>query len=202
MQRFRGEVELGAFLSTPFHGSGGSMGFGWRFALGIGWDRIPLTFGIEGQGAYFGDSSSRGQVLLGGEAIQVEQARSDSVLFLDFLVRLQPPHWPVRPYLEGVAGPKRVRTDYAVTFVGGTGAALITTQDDWTHTLGAGVGVDVPLSQRLWLTGGARYLAGGAISYRAAASAGDGAILYSTGTTITTFALGIAGRFSGTPTSD
>lgn len=202
MQRFRGEAELGAFLSTAFHGSGGSMGFGWRFALGMGWDRIPLTFGIGGQGAYFGDSSTRGEVLFGSEAIEIEKARTDSVLFLDFLVRLQPLDWPVRPYLEGIAGPKRVRTEYAVTFVGGTGGALATTEDDWTYTLGAGVGVGVPLSQRLWLTAGVRYLAGGAISFRAVAPAADGAIRYSTGTTITTFSLGIAGRFSGTRQDD
>jgi opacity protein-like surface antigen len=198
MQRFRGETELGVFLSTPFEGSGGHMGIGWRFALGIGWDRIPLTVGIDGQGAYFGSSSSRGVVVIGSEELEIDKSRTDSALFLSLYARIQPPYWPVRPYVEGLAGPKRLRTDYTVEFVGGTGSAEVTTDDHWTYTLGVGAGVDLPLGSRLWLTGGVRYLAGGVASYsRAVAGDSDSVIRYRTSTTIKTFSLGLAGRFGG-----
>jgi opacity protein-like surface antigen len=199
MQRLRGEAELGVLLATPFEGAGGGLGFGWRFALGIGWDRVPLTFGFDFQTAYFGESNSRDVVMVGSEALEIDKARSDSVLFLDAVVRLQPPYWPVRPYLEGIVGPKQLRTDYAVTFVGGAGAAE-TSEVDWTYTVGAAAGVDIPLSKRLWLTASVRYLAGGRASYsRAVASDSDVVIRYDTSTTTTVFTLGLAARFSGTP---
>lgn len=200
MRRFRGEAELGAFLATPFEGEGGRVGIGWRMALGVGWDRVPVTLGLDFQAAYFGRSSSRGVVMVGSERLELDRSRTDSALFLDLFARLQPVSWRVRPFVEGVVGPKRLRTDYAVTFVEGTGSAETTTDEHWTYTLGVGAGLDVPLGDRLWLTGGVRHLLGGRASYsRVVAPSSDAVVRYDTSTTTTTFSLGFAGRFSGAP---
>jgi hypothetical protein len=197
MQRLRGEVELGAFLATPFEGAGGRPGIGWRFAFGVGWDRLPLIFGIEYQAAYFGESVSRDAVLVGTEELEIDKTRRDTATFVDALLRLQPLSWPIRPYLEGVAGQKQLRTDYEVAFVRGSGTAATATEVDWTYTLGTGFGVDVPLGGRLWLSAGVRYLIGGQASYsRAVADDSDTAIRYQTRTATTTFSLGFAGRMS------
>jgi hypothetical protein len=197
MQRLRGELELGAFLATPFEGAGGELGIGWRFAFGLGWDRVPLTLGLEYQAAYFGESASRDSVLVGTEELEIDKTRTDSTTFVDAIVRLQPLDWPVRPYLEGVAGPKQLRTDHEVAFVRGSGAAATSTEVDWTYTLGGGVGVDVPLGARLWLSAGVRYLAGGQAAYsRSLSTDSDTTIRYHTSTSTTTFSLGLVGRMS------
>jgi hypothetical protein len=197
MQRLRGELELGGFLATPFEGAGGRLGIGWRFAFGIGWDRIPLTLGMEYQAAYFGESVSRDSVQVGTEELEIDTTRRDTASFVDAIFRLQPLDWPVRPYLEGVAGPKQLRSDYEVEFVRGSGTAATASEVDWTYTLGAGAGVDVPLGGGLWLSAGVRYLAGGQASYsRAVAHDSDATIRYHTSTATTTFSLGLVARTS------
>lgn len=203
MKRFRAETELGAFLATPMDADGGALGIGWRIALGIGYDQIPLTVGLDFQSAYFAESSSRDVLRVGSAALEFDQSRSDSVLFLDVFARLQPPFWQLRPFLEGVVGPKRLRTDYAVMFVNGSGTADETTNDDWTYTLGLGAGLDLRLGERLWLTAGVRHLAGGRAAYsHAVGPTSDAVVHHDTSTTTTTFSLGLIGRFSGSTEGD
>ncbi len=194
MQRLRGEAELSGFLATPFEGGDGQLGIGWRAALGVGWDRLPFTVGLDFEGAYFGTSSSRDVILIDGQRLVVDQQRSDSALFLDVFARLQP-LWPVRPYLEGAVGPKRLHREYELSFPGEAFAPETTSADDWTYTLGLGLGLDVPLGGSLWLTGGVRRLFGGRVSYeRALVATGGGVIRYDASTTTTTFSLGLIVR--------
>lgn len=200
MRRFRGELELGAFLATPFEGDGGGPGIGWRIGFGVGWDRIPLTFGLAFQSAYFGESTSDDVVAVRGGQLEIEKARTDRVLFADVFARLQP-LWPVRPFVEGILGTKRVRTEYEASPTPSTAptgwAGSTETDDDWTYTLGIGAGIDVPLSSRLWLTGGVRHLLGGQSRYdQIIAAESDTRVHYDTSTTTTTFTLGLVGRFS------
>lgn len=196
MRRLRGELELSGFVATSFEPEGDMTGIGWRFALGVGYGSIPITLGLDFQAAYFGEASSRDVLKVGSQALEIEKSRTDSALFLDVFARLQPTFWPVRPFIEGVVGPKRFSTDYSLSFVGGTGTVETTTDEDWTYTLGAGGGLDVRVGVSTWLTAGVRHLLGGRASYSRAVGGGrDGAVRYDTRTTMTTFSLGLVGRF-------
>lgn len=197
---WRGDLELSGFLATPFEGHGAPLGFGWRMLMGVGHAPVPLTFGFDFQSVYFGDAVSRTTVGSGDLALTVDKARRDTALFFDAYVRLQPPNWPVRPYLEGIAGAKLLRTDYSVTIVGGTGSTEMVSDSAWAHTAGVGLGVDFRIGRAVALTGGVRFLAGGRASFsRPVGPNTDAVVRYDTTTSTTLFSIGLAGRFAAPP---
>ena len=198
----RGEVELAGFLATPFEGSGGLLGLGWRMLLGVGWGRIPVTLAFNFQSVYFGEASSRENVGAWNYPLLVDKTRRDTALFFDGVLRVQPPYWPVRPYVEGIFGAKLLQTTYSVSLVGGAGTTDTVSDQAWASTLGVGAGVDLPLlGPNLFLTLGVRLLAGGHASYSRPVSANsDVVIRYDTTTSTMLFALGVSGRLAAPPT--
>ena len=201
--RLRGEAELAAFLVTPFEGRGGHIGIGWRALFGIGWTHIPLTLGFDFQSAYFGSARSRASIDTPGGTLFVDKKRDDTAHFIDSFLRLQPPYWWVRPYVEAVVGAKLLRTEYSLTFVNGSGAANTVSDSEWAHTLGIGAGVDLPvLGSGAFLTLGVRFLAGGHARYtRPVSPNSDDVVQYDTTTSTTLFSLGVSARVARPSTS-
>lgn len=197
----RGELELAGFVATPFEGSGGSLGLGWRMLLGVGWGRVPVTLGFDFQSVYFGEATSRENVGAWNYPLLVDKTRRDTALFFDGVLRVQPPYWSVRPYVEGIFGAKLLQTKYSVALVGGTGSTDTGSDQAWASTLGVGAGVDLPLlGPNVFLTLGVRSFAGGHASYSRPVSAdSDVVIRYDTTTATTLFALGLSGRFAAPP---
>ncbi len=197
----RGDVELVGFVATPFEGLGGSLGLGWRMLMGLGWGKIPLSVGFDFQSAYFGEATSRTNVGAWNYPLFVDKTRHDKAYFIDAYVRLQPPYWSVRPYIEAIAGAKLLQTDYSVAFVGGVGSTDTVSDHAWTYTAGGGTGVDLPvLGPSVYLTLGVRLLAGGHASYtRPVSPDSDVVVHYRTVTSTVLFALGLSGRFGKPP---
>lgn len=187
-----------AFVLTPFEAPNGSLGLGWRIALAVGWRRWPFTFGFDFQSAYFDSARSRASIPTRDGMLLGDETRDYTAWFIDSFLRLQPPYWPVRPYFEGIVGAKLLQTKYSLRLDGSSSSTERVSESDWTHTLGVGVGIDLPvLGDNVWLTIGIRRLQGGRASYsRPSQLDSDMVIHYETSTDTTIYAIGIAGRAS------
>jgi hypothetical protein len=141
----RFELQLAGALALPWHSSEGSVGLGFGLFYGVGWGDLPLLLGLDFM-SFDGATRAKTQVDIwsdGQHYVGIKTAR-DRVLCFDLWVRVQPPFWPVRPYLEGFVGEKLLQTSYTFDF--GTDNTMndYAKDHDWTSSLGWGAGIDVP----------------------------------------------------------
>jgi hypothetical protein len=161
-------------IAEPFEGarSLGDWGYGLMLLGGVHWKDFPVSFGFDAVGIRWGQSKSLFDVRLGDTPVALEETRTDQTILLDSWLRLQPQTWPVRPYLEGVAGVKFLETEYSFTFPGGTGTMSTVTDQASASTIGWGAGFDVLLAHSsdglgsaVFATFGLRRLAGSRASF-------------------------------------
>ena len=139
----RFELQLVGLAALPFQSSAGSLALGFGLVYGVGWGDIPVMLGADFLSA---DSLSRTktqvEVRAGGQSLNATKTARERTLHFDLWARIQPPHWPVRPYVEGFIGTKVLQTSYRFDF-GDDGTASDYAKDhDWTNSIGWGVGVD------------------------------------------------------------
>ena len=168
------DVALSFVLAQPFEGarSFGDWGYGLMLLGGLRWKDLPLSVGCDLQAIRWGRASSLIGVQLGDSQATLEQSRLDQTIIFDSWIRLQPPRWRMKPYLEGFVGLKMLDTKYSLSFVDGTGTTSTVTDHANASNYGFGIGLDVLLAQAsdasgsaLSLTLGLRELYGSRASF-------------------------------------
>jgi hypothetical protein len=141
----RFELQLLGVLTFPNHASQSSAGFGFALCYGVGWGDIPLTLGVDFM-SIDGITRAKTDVRLNveGDTFNATKTARERVLHFDLWARIQPPHWSVRPYVEGFMGTKVLQTNYSFEFAIDNSENDYAKDHDWTSSLGWGVGVDFP----------------------------------------------------------
>ncbi|HYQ46200.1 MAG TPA: hypothetical protein VER11_29725 [Polyangiaceae bacterium] len=85
-------------------------------------------------------------------------SRSDQSILFDTWLRLEPPRWRVRPYVEGFVGPKLLDTRYSLSFPGGSGTASVNDQATASN-YGFGAGLEALLARASDNPGSALFVA-------------------------------------------
>jgi hypothetical protein len=195
---FYGSGGIIGFIGAPFGGNASNTAYGFSIAANIGWRNIPLTLGFDVMTAFYGSASSEMAIPAGNTYVTAIQTRSDSAYFLDLSLRLQPPIWVARPYLEGVVGTKLLKTEYSLSFPANNASTSTIADHDWAGSIGWGAGVDFgsPANGGVNLTLGLRRLTGANASFsRAIDPAGKVVMHYSTPTSTIFYMVGIIGTF-------
>jgi hypothetical protein len=206
----RFEGSLSAALGYPFSAHDAEISFGFGVTYGVGYGELPLLLGLDFAMLNTSDSSS--PITLdegddGGRVLAMQTARARTFYF-DAFVRVQPPNWPVRPYVEGFIGTKLVQSRYTLALPSSSDMPAAdggqTTLDDhaWAESFGFGAGVDLwgawsSAGGGISLTFGVRQLYGAEARFsRELVIDGHSATARSSlPTTITLFMAGIMGRF-------
>lgn len=134
--RLRGEYAITGWITVPAQSEREETGLGFGGTFGAGFGSFPLALGVGFMSGFRGTSSDR----VFPSLLDIE--REESTLQLDVWARVQPWTWLVRPYLEGSIGTRRLRSSYAVSFVGSPRAAALD-DTDWLLCLGFGAGVEL-----------------------------------------------------------
>lgn len=171
------EGALTAVAAEPFTGGRtiGDWGYGPAMAMGAGWGAVPVAAGFDLMFAKWGTSTGPLEIGMDDARLLLQQKRADQAVFMDAWVRIQPPYWWIRPYLEGIAGAKLLSAKYSLAFVGGSDETSAFTEKTAAHTIGWGAGVDILLAKAtdhsnsaLFATLGFRRLSGGNASFNRA----------------------------------
>ncbi|HVU02956.1 MAG TPA: hypothetical protein VHE30_14450 [Polyangiaceae bacterium] len=200
---FRGHFALHAVTAEPF-GTGSHAldrwGYGLGFSLGAGYGRIPVTLGVDFVGVAWGSGGTNDPVLLNGSPVAAEITRRDRAIFYDLWLRVEPPFFSVRPYVEGVLGVKGLYTVSSLRLIGGEGETRATTPEEPASTIGFGLGLDVLFARNA--TGAAAYaslgfrrLHGGRAAFSGAFESGETAH-FETSTDTTLVLAGITARWT------
>ena len=187
-------------LAKPFEGAHAltDWGYGLMLSFGLRWQDLPLSAGFDLQAIRWGRASSLVDVQLGDSNAILEKSRLDQSILFDTWIRLEPPRWRVRPYVEGFVGLKLLDTKYSLSFPDGTGTASTDDQASASN-YGFGAGVNVLLARAsdhsgsaLFVTLGVRELYGGHASFTRApdSSSVDQAVRFDVPTRSTVFLLG------------
>ncbi|MET0387213.1 MAG: hypothetical protein ABW321_14690 [Polyangiales bacterium] len=201
--RFEGNF-LGA-LALRFAGEGGPASYGFGITYGIGYGALPLMLGIDYMSANANDISSLIALELPAEDASVSATRSakDRTHYFDAWLRVQPPHWAVRPYIEGFLGTKLLQTQYSLSLSPGSDAAKSDTVTDhaWVGSYGWGAGVDFwglfKIANTLSVTLGFRQLNSSTASFsrRLLIDGREGIAHYTISTTVFLITAGVMGHF-------
>ena len=196
----RFEAQLTGVLAVPFKADSGGAAWGFGLTYAVGWGALPLLLGLDVMSVN-GLSESRTfvDVAAGDRTLTASQLSRSRQLLFDAWLRLQPPRWSVRPYIEGFAGTKLFQTRYSIAVGPMSGDAI--DAREWVGSLGCGAGVDfsglLNASGTLSLALGVRWLSGGrADMTRRAVIDGQ---LVAIGRTLATdallFMIGVGGRY-------
>jgi hypothetical protein len=196
--RFEGEFV--SLLAFPFDGSTPAFGFGATY--GIGWGALPVMLGLDFISANrLGTGTSHANIVVNDQMQIVTNASRVRTYYFDAWLRVQPPRWQVRPYVEGVLGTKLVQTQYSRTFGDATSANVVAGSDSsWSNSVGWGVGVDfldlINADANMSLTLGVRRVTGADASIEgpAVVDGSDIVTKHSLRTSVTIVMLGISGR--------
>lgn len=135
------EAQLMAAMALANAAAPGGAALGFAISYGVGWGTIPVMIGLDFMSVGRSSSTtSRLRIVDDVSVLPVTRSTSDRLLDFDVWLRVQPPRWPVRPYVEGFVGAKLVQTRYAIA-----SRDEVTKSDSdeaWTHALGWGVGLD------------------------------------------------------------
>jgi len=143
------DVALSFAMAQPFEGarSFGDWGYGLMLLAGVRWKELPISAGFDLQAIRWGRSSSSIDVQLGDRQATLEQSRLDQTIIVDSWIRLEPPRWRMKPYLEGFVGLKMLDTKYSLSFVNGMGTTSTVTDQASASNYGFGVGLSVLLAE-------------------------------------------------------
>jgi hypothetical protein len=196
----RFELQLVGVLTLPNHSSQAATGLGFGLYYGVGWGEIPVTLGADVM-SINGASRSNTEVRLSVDAdtYSATKIARERVLYFDLWLRIQPPHWPVRPYLEGFIGTKVLQTNYRFELDIENSQNDYAKDHDWTSSIGWGAGVDFPGLMRrdgqISLTLGFRRLSGSKARLERTAQIDGQAVIarHLVSTDVTLFMLGVGG---------
>jgi hypothetical protein len=196
----RFEANLVAALALPFKGEAGATAFGFALTYGVGWGHIPVMLGLDFMSASSSaDATSNVRSLDEQPGSATVHARNRT-LYFDLWLRVQPPRWLVRPYIEGFIGTKLVQTQYALA-LDGSSASSQAGAHDWVNSIGWGAGVDlaglVNIADAFSVTLGFRRLhsARAALDARADVAGQSVVIERNVAASVTIYMLGVVGRF-------
>jgi hypothetical protein len=196
---------VGALNYRPSADSG-SISYGFGFTYGMGWGDIPLTLGLN----FFSLNTSEHVSSLAfvspadGAVVLADQKARERTMHFDMWLRLQPAHWPVRPYVEGFWGAELVQTQYSLRVPADDPAAVSgdTLSDQrWLMSFGWGAGIDFwglfNANHTLSLTLGVRQFLGSDADFKRRALIGGGAAVadYAYATKGLVFMLGVVSVF-------
>jgi hypothetical protein len=211
--RPRGDFDVTVLTAKPFEGADSvtDWGVGLGFSGGVGWGWIPLTLGVDVMPVFWGSHQMSADLTVGNVSFPAQVTRTDQSVFFDAWLRLEPPTWMIRPYLEGVVGMKFLQTKYSVDWdtSRGQGSLETTTENNTASSIGWGAGIayraiDMEAQHRpsLFVTLGVRSMRGGTASYsRVVHTAdGDGVVDYRTPTDTILVMLSIGAKFEFGPT--
>ncbi len=136
------DVAMFGLFSTPFHAHDGGAGLGFGLGPRFGVGSIPLMLGVDFMASYLGTLHSEAVVRFGDTTLLANTSRQDKLYFFDATLRLQWPHWLVRPYLEGVLAAAAAQRNYAFSFVDNPSATASSSSAHWTSSAGWGAGLD------------------------------------------------------------
>lgn len=198
----RGEAQLVGFVSKILDRPDLDVGWGPGILVGGGWGKLPFTAGVDFMVAYWHTQSTTVALQAGNRQLLADLTREDVTFFLDLWLRIQPIDWPVRPYIEGFVGTKLLRSNYSLRLVGSATSTEMTTDHDWSNSVGWGAGIDFLGLQpsRTSVTLGIRRLNGGTASFgRSAitASRESTAVEYDSATSAMFYMIGFIGQFGG-----
>lgn len=175
-----GRVPL-RFELTAFGGLGlrlsqdaGRLATGFGFTYGMGWGDIPVMLGlnfISLNVPQHVDDTSVEQPGVEGRVNARRESR-ERLMHFDLWLRIQPPRWAVRPYVEGHLGMQLVQSQYGVVIGAGDTASRseVVTDQDWVSSVGWGAGLDFwglfNASHTVSLTLGVRQLLGETAKFR------------------------------------
>jgi hypothetical protein len=151
----------------------GKFSFGFGFTYGMGWGSFPITLGLSF--IELNTNQHHDNTLLqqdGSEGVFARRQSKQRVMHFDLWLRVQPPYWAVRPYVEGHIGAQLVQTQYGVDIGAGDTAAssAVVNDQDWSSSYGWGAGVDFwglfNASRTISLTLGVRQLFGETAHFR------------------------------------
>jgi len=148
----RGQGSLSFTVGVPvgeFDDNIDNLGYGANLFIGGMLRNTPITIGLDASFLVYGRSRDRvpfsGTV---GPRVTVDVVTTNSIVQPHFVVRLQPPTGPVRPYLEGLIGFKYLFTETRVEDDRTTDRIASSRNfDDFAWSGGAGAGVDIRLGQ-------------------------------------------------------
>lgn len=164
----RGEIAGAGLVSVPY-GDGGGTALGFAISFAAGWGPIPLLIGVDFTSGWGASARSNITVSGAGQQFVVDRVRQDNTMSFDAWARLQPAYFPVRPYIEGIIGTKHVRTEDSLLFAGSRTRTSLTTEGDWTSSLGWGAGLDfaglLRIGPGVSFGFGFRHLSGGMASF-------------------------------------
>lgn len=204
--RFEGSLNM--VVGYPLGAHDGDLSFGFGVTYGVGYGELPLLLGLD----FAMLNASQGSTAItldegddGGRVAALQSARFRTFYF-DAFLRVQPPNWPVRPYVEGFIGTKLVQSQFTLTLPSSDMMAADAGQtevDDhaWARSFGVGAGVDLwgvwNSNGGISLTFGVRQSFGADARFaRETVIDGHTATARSVlPTTITLFMAGIMGRF-------
>ncbi|HET8932021.1 MAG TPA: hypothetical protein VFN67_01215 [Polyangiales bacterium] len=137
----RFEASINAALSVPSAQNPDVAGFGFAVTYGAGWGEIPLALGVDfiSVGS-IGDADSQVDIELMTGTTRAERMVNTRLLHFDAWLRLQPAHYPVRPYAEGFIGAQLFQGKYLLRV--GNVESERAEGDDWARNVGWGVGVE------------------------------------------------------------
>jgi hypothetical protein len=138
----RFQATLSGMAAFPMAGEGGDTALGFAVTYGVAWGSIPLSIGLDFMSAGSSGSTSFRAPAADGGTLPVQTSSDNRTLYFDLWTRLQPPHWPVRPYLEGFIGTKVAQTRYSIFPAGGSAGDDSQYTSHWSKSYGWGVGLD------------------------------------------------------------
>jgi len=130
----------------------------------------PILVGIDLGGVTYGSETRRERLLADVPDVRVDVTTKNNIFLTHFLVRAQPRHGAVRPYVDGLIGFKYLFTNTTIDINSEDNNPSDTNLSDLTLSYGVGGGLQIRLNpnrQRpaVLLDAGVRYLRGARAEY-------------------------------------
>ncbi|MEY4575765.1 MAG: hypothetical protein RL701_468 [Pseudomonadota bacterium] len=171
---FRFEVNLVGIFQVRLGEDSGRTSYGYGLTYGVGYGPIPLLLGVNVMSVNTTtDYVSTLSLAVPDDMASVpgNKLARERTLYFEGWLRVQPPHWAVRPYAEGFIGGQLVQSQYTLKLGAGDSAPSSDTINDsaWTHSYGWGAGVDFwglfNAGNTVSLTLGVRQIFGGDVKF-------------------------------------
>ncbi len=143
-------------------------GVGGQFLVRVG--PSPILMGVDLGGVVYGSETRRERLLPNVPEVRVDVTTSNNIFLTHLLVRAEPRHGAVRPYLDGLIGFKYLFTKTTINLDSEDNNPSETNLSDLTLSYGFGGGVQVRLNPHpkrleVLLDGKVRYLRGSRAEY-------------------------------------
>lgn len=163
------------------------------FRLGVG--LIPLVLGVEIYSLFGVEHADTTLSDAAGQNLISSATQRPTTFGGNLLLRLQPPFWQVRPYLEGVVGIQNTFTDYRGRIAGND--VSWSSDSSFTGNVGWGIGLEIYLSKAAALILGLRRQHGPQQLRQQRVQTGDSTttVAYAPITSMTTITLGFSSRY-------